>query len=251
MIGIITGSGLYDLALENVENCLISNKFGQVTLVKACFKGVPVVFYSRHGKNHERLPNMLNYRAYMLAMKELGVDRIIATTVCGVCKSDIPLAKLLLFNDVFFPDNRLPSGELCSIYTAENDPQRGHLIAASLIHQGFQKDLSQFDTVKNLTYGHVNGPRLNSKSEINFIANYADVISQTCGPEAVLAGELVIPYLLLGFGIDYANGVNSEPTSIDELNANMLKSPKVFKEAINTLVTKERPDFEAYNYRFE
>ena len=43
-------------------------------------------------------------------------------------------------------------------------------------------------------------------------------VSQTAGPETVLAGEAEIPYALLGYATDYANGVKpEEPTPVDEL----------------------------------
>jgi purine nucleoside phosphorylase len=36
-------------------------------------------------------------------------------------------------------------------------------------------------------------------------------VSQTCGPEAVLAAELGIPYALVGFGVNYVDGASSSP----------------------------------------
>ena len=250
MIGIISGSGFYDLELENEKVCEIENAYGSILLRKGKIEGQDVVFYSRHGENHQRLPNMLNYRAYLRAMKDMGVKFIISTSVCGVLKQEIPLGKLLLFEDTFFPDNRLPDGDLCTMHIHKSDPQRGHLIASSLINQQSVSELNHFDAVRGLTYGHANGPRFNSKAEIKFFSQYADVISQTCGPEAVLAGELEIPFVLLGFGVDYANGVSEIPTSMDELNANMDLSQKVFCEAINHLLNCKIPSFDCFNYRF-
>ena len=42
-------------------------------------------------------------------------------------------------------------------------------------------------------------------------------VSQTAGPETVLPARRGIPYALLGFVTDYANGVSAEPTPVDEL----------------------------------
>jgi purine nucleoside phosphorylase len=42
-------------------------------------------------------------------------------------------------------------------------------------------------------------------------------VSQTAGPETVLAGEANVPYALLGYATDYANGVSEEPTPVEEL----------------------------------
>ena len=93
------------------------------------------------------------------------------------------------------------------------------------------------EAFSGLTYGHVNGPRFNSKKEIQFLQNYCDAISQTCGPEVILANELELPYVLLGFGVDYANGV-TEPTPIETLNAHMAKSKEVFTKLLTELLEK-------------
>jgi purine nucleoside phosphorylase len=42
-------------------------------------------------------------------------------------------------------------------------------------------------------------------------------VSQTAGPETVLAGEAEIPFALAGYATDYANGVGDEPTPVEEL----------------------------------
>jgi purine nucleoside phosphorylase len=42
-------------------------------------------------------------------------------------------------------------------------------------------------------------------------------VSQTAGPETVLCGEAGLPYALLGFVTDYANGVQDEATPVDTL----------------------------------
>src|SRR5205085_6430626 len=68
-------------------------------------------------------------------------------------------------------------------------------------------------------YGHVDGPRFNTKTEIRMLRNCGvTVVSQTAGPETVLAGEAEIPYALIGYATDYANGVKPEdPTPVEEL----------------------------------
>jgi purine nucleoside phosphorylase len=57
-------------------------------------------------------------------------------------------------------------------------------------------------------------------------------VSQTAGPEAVLCGEAGLPYALLGFATDYANGVNSEPTPVVELTRLMQASVQTFAQVL-------------------
>jgi 5'-methylthioadenosine phosphorylase len=68
-------------------------------------------------------------------------------------------------------------------------------------------------------YGHVDGPRFNTRTEIRALRQAGvTAVSQTAGPETVLAGEAKIPYALLGYATDYANGVKPEdPTPVAEL----------------------------------
>jgi purine nucleoside phosphorylase len=67
-------------------------------------------------------------------------------------------------------------------------------------------------------YGHVDGPRFNTKTEIRMLAQAGvTAVSQTAGPETVLCGEAEVPYALLGYATDYANGVQDEPTPVEEL----------------------------------
>ena len=67
-------------------------------------------------------------------------------------------------------------------------------------------------------YGHVDGPRFNTKAEIRGLAQAGvTAVSQTAGPETVLAGEAELPFALIGYATDYANGVQPEPTPVERL----------------------------------
>ena len=67
-------------------------------------------------------------------------------------------------------------------------------------------------------YGHVDGPRFNTKAEIRGLASIGvTAVSQTAGPETVLTGEAELPFALMGYATDYANGVQPEPTPVKRL----------------------------------
>lgn len=247
---IITGSGFYAIEeIQNAEEIYVETPWGAVAATQGTYRGKKVLFISRHQKGHRLLPNMINHRANITACRQMGVRAIISTTVCGILQTEIPLAQPILYNDLFFPDNRLPSGETCTLYTVEGQPERGHLIFAN----PFYDVSSAFgdEVLKGKTYGHVNGPRFNSKSEIRFLAQHCDAISQTCGPETILANEAEIPYILLGFGVDYANGVSDVPTPLEILDANMADSQTVFKGMIDKIMGINEIDFGNFVYRFE
>jgi len=82
-------------------------------------------------------------------------------------------------------------------------------------------------------YGHVDGPRFNTRTEIRQLQNCGvTVVSQTAGPETVLAGEAEIPYALLGYATDYANGVSSQATPVSELIRLIAASGATFAETL-------------------
>jgi purine nucleoside phosphorylase len=83
------------------------------------------------------------------------------------------------------------------------------------------------------TYGHVDGPRLNTASEIaQLAAAGVTCVSQTGGPETVLAGEARLPFALIGFVTDHANGVMDEATPPETLARLFGESAGVFQAAL-------------------
>ncbi len=253
-LAIISGTEFYDFpGLGKGEERTVETKCGQAYLKIGSLAGKRIAFLARHGRGHEILPNMINHRANLLAMKELGVRAIVATTVCGVLVPDIPLTKLAVFEDFYFPDNRLPNGEACTIYDEVGDKNRGHYIYDEPFSDELRQQIIRIaeDPITEAVYACMSGPRFNSKPEIRMLQNYASFVSQTAGPEIVLAGELEIPYALLGFGVDYANGVQREPTPPDILAQNLRKSKSVFISILEKLIAKyNAPEFKGFIYRF-
>jgi purine nucleoside phosphorylase len=104
-------------------------------------------------------------------------------------------------------------------------------------------------------YGHVDGPRFNTKAEIRSLALAGvTAVSQTAGPETVLCGEVELPYALLGYATDYANGVQDEATPVEELLRLIGASADVFAQVLATALPKlagRKPAAPGTVYRFE
>ncbi|HEY3373781.1 MAG TPA: MTAP family purine nucleoside phosphorylase [Candidatus Aquicultor sp.] len=262
MLGVITGSGLYDLpGLELKEQKVVRTPFGGAPVSVGSLGGKSVAFIARHGRGHALLPNTINYRANIFALKETGVRAIVATSVVGVVDKSMSLGTIVFFDDIYFMDNRLPNGEICTVFTQPSQAGRAHYIFASPFSSTLREvaqTVARNACISHRTlgiYGHVNGPRFNSRAETSQLkALGVTAISQTCGPEAVLAGELEIPYLLIGFGIDYANGVSDAPTPIEVLDANLKLGSQVMPVLIKGIVSATDVDTisaEGFLYRFE
>ena len=104
-------------------------------------------------------------------------------------------------------------------------------------------------------YGHVDGPRFNTKAEIRGLAACGVThVSQTGGPETVLSGEAELPYALLGYATDYANGVQDEATPVQTLLDMMAASTETFAADLAAAVPRAAaivPAPAGMVYRFE
>lgn len=92
------------------------------------------------------------------------------------------------------------------------------------------------------TYGYVEGPRFNTRAEITALARVGvSALSQTAGPEAVLAGEARL-HALVGFVTDYANGAADEPEALEALLARVARSGDSFASLVAAALPKLSPD---------
>ena len=224
-LGIITGSGTYALpGFDAGAPEPVQTPWGEALVSRGTFAGVAVAHVSRHGAGHVRLSNHVAHRANLGALQQLGVDAVIAVTVCGAVDPAVELGSLICFDDLHFLSNRLPDGSLCTFYAEPGDRRRGHWIyddpfapalRATLLGAAARCGLAMRD---GGCYAHVDGPRFNTKAEIRGLAAAGvTAVSQTAGPETVLAGEAELPFALVGYATDYANGVQLEPTPVERL----------------------------------
>jgi len=257
-IGIITGTGVYDNPLtSNSEEMWVDTKFGETAMTVSGYGNHTVYHLCRHSTGHKKLPNMINHKANIAALKKCGADFIISTSVMGIISRDIKLGQLLLFNDLFYPDNRLPSGDVCTFFDDESADRKGHYIFDSPF-SGLGNKLAsdaaekcELECHRDLTYAYSGGPRFNSKSEIKYFKdNGCASVSQTAGPEAVLCGENEIGYALIGFGVDYANGVIEVPTPVETLNMNLKSAKKTFLKLIPVILDSISDDMIFYDNGF-
>jgi purine nucleoside phosphorylase len=104
-------------------------------------------------------------------------------------------------------------------------------------------------------YGHVDGPRFNTRAEIRSLALAGvTAVSQTAGPEAVLCGEAELPYGLVGSATDYANGVSEVATPVEELLRLIAASSGVFARVVGEVLPRlasATPEPTGVIYRFD
>jgi purine nucleoside phosphorylase len=261
-VGVLTGTGTYALpgaGAGTVDKAITVH--GDVAVTRYDVGGVEALHVSRHGEGHSRLSNHVAHRANILALGQLGAEAIVAVTVCGAVDPTVPLGSLVVFDDLHFLANRLADGSLCTLYDEPGAPLRGHWIFEDPFSEGVRQALlagcrdAGVPARDGGCYGHVDGPRFNTRAEIRSLAQAGvTAVSQTAGPETVLAAEAEIPYALLGYATDYANGVKDEATPVEELLRLIGASTGVFASVLSRALpqlTRYAPRPPGTIYRFE
>jgi purine nucleoside phosphorylase len=146
----------------------------------------------------------------------------------------LPLGSLIVFDDLHFIANRLADGTLCTLHDNPGDPRRGHWIFEDPFAPGVRAALLEGCAAAGTPardggcYGHVDGPRFNTRAEIRSLAL----------AETVLCGESELPYALLGYATDYANGVTEVATPVEELLRLIAASAEVFATVLAAAVPR-------------
>ena len=236
-VGIVTGSGTYSILDAEPED--VVTEWGTARVAHGKLGGVDVVHLSRHGTGHARLSNQVDHRANVAALQQSGCDAVIAVTVCGAVDPGVALGSLICFDDLHFLANRLADGSICTFFDRPGDDRRGHWIYDDPFSPALREALlaggseAGHEVRDGGCYGHVDGPRFNTKAEIRGLAACGvTAVSQTAGPETVLCGEAELPYALLGYATDYANGVAEEATPVETLLEMVAASTEAFASVL-------------------
>jgi 5'-methylthioadenosine phosphorylase len=205
-IGIIGGSGLYDMAeLTDRDERLLSTPFGDPSgpYIVGTLRGKRVAFLSRHGAGHRLTPSELNFRANIYGFKLLGADWILSASAVGSLQEQYrPL-------DIVFPDQFIDrtKGRVSTFFgngivahVAFAHPLCGRLSALAAevarergarVHEGG-------------TYVCMEGPQFSTLAESKLYRAWgADIIGMTNLQEAKLALEAEIAYSTMALVTDY------------------------------------------------
>ena len=206
-IGIIGGSGLYDLeGFEGREEISVETPFGPPSdaLVTGMLAGRRVYFLPRHGKGHRILPTELNHRANLWALRSLNVRWIIAVTAVGSLK------EAYAPRDVLLPDQFFDRTSRREHHTFFGRGIVGHVAFADPISAGLRELLRDEATGVGArvhdggTYVCMDGPAFSTRAESQAHRQLGfDVIGMTNLPEAKLAREAEIALATLAMITDY------------------------------------------------
>jgi 5'-methylthioadenosine phosphorylase len=218
-IGVFGGSGFYEL-LDNPREYKVNTPFGSPSsaLMVGDIGGRTVAFLPRHGKDHSLPPHMINYRANLWAMKELGVGRIIGPNACGSLQPEIEPGHFVICDQ--FVDRTW--GRKDTFY---DGPITTHVSAADPYCPTMRQ--VAIDNARALgitvhptgTVVVIQGPRFSTRSESRWFASQGwEVINMTQYPEAYLARELEICFVNISLITDHDAGTEGvEPVTNEEV----------------------------------
>lgn len=205
-IGIIGGSGLYDMAeLTDREERRIQTPFGDPSApyVVGTLRGKRVAFLARHGAGHRLLPTELNFRANIFGFKVLGVEYLLSASAVGSLKEEYrPLD--LVIPDQFFDRTKsrvstfFGGGLVAHVGFAHPFCRPLSAIAyGAAIHTGASVH-------KGGTYVCMEGPQFSTLAESKLYRSWGmDIIGMTNLQEAKLAREAEICYSTIALVTDY------------------------------------------------
>ncbi len=242
-IAIIGGTGLTSLTgVEITETREVDTPFGSPSSALSFGRlgDKEIIFLPRHGKPHAIAPHKINYRANIYALKENGIENIIAVNAVGGITSEMYPERIVIPEQIIdytygrnhtFYEDKLDEVTHIDFTKPYNVTLRKQLLGVNAI-----SDLNAF---VGSVYAATQGPRLETAAEIDKLEkDGCDIVGMTGMPEAALAHELDINYVCLALVVNWAAGKSDEEITMTliekHLEQGIGKVKRILKEFINT-----------------
>jgi len=235
-IGIIGGSGLYDMAdVTDRTEIKLTTPFGDPSgpYLLGTLRGKRVAFLARHGAGHRLLPSELNFRANIFGMKMLGVEYILSASAVGSLKEEYkPL-------DIVIPDQFIDRtrGRISTFFGRGLAAHVGFAhpfcrILSRLVSSSGQDSGAVVHT--GGTYVCMEGPQFSTLAESKLYRSWgADIIGMTNLQEAKLAREAEICYTTIALVTDYdCWHPDHDSVTVEMVIANLMQNAKTAQHII-------------------
>ncbi|MGH8061467.1 MAG: S-methyl-5'-thioinosine phosphorylase [Pseudoxanthomonas sp.] len=240
-LAVIGGTGVYKLAdLQDVDTREVDTRFGKPSgpIRIGTLLGQRVAFLARHGEGHSVPPHLINYRANLAALQDIGATRVLALNTVGGIGDDFG-PRVLACPDQLIDYTWGRISTICEepgsevLHVDFGDPYtmllRHKIIAAARV--------TGVSLQGHGCYGATQGPRLETKAEIARLRrDGCDLVGMTGMPEAVLARELGLDYACLAIVANWAAGCGTgEEITMAEVLANVEAASNGLPELIAEL----------------
>jgi 5'-methylthioadenosine phosphorylase len=235
-IGIIGGSGLYDMAeLTDREERTLTTPFGDPSgpYVIATLRGKRVAFLARHGSGHRLMPTELNYRANIYGMKVLGAEYILSASAVGSLQERY-VPQHLVIPDQFFDRTK---GRASTFFGNGLVAHVGfaHPVCGRLAGVAYDAcKAAGANAHKGGTYVCMEGPQFSTLAESRLYRSWGmDIIGMTNLQEAKLAREAEICYATIALVTDYDCWHPAhDSVTVDMIVANLVANARTAQQVI-------------------
>jgi len=217
---VIGGTGVYRAdMLERAKEVDIETTYGRVSLLTGEYKGRKVAFLARHGKGHSVPPHLVNYRANIQALKNIGVKRVIATAAVGSLNEKMKPQDFVLVDQFLdFTKSRKSTfyegGRQGVLHVDMTDP---YCSEVRRFLYGKARELG-LKVHMGGCYVTAEGPRFETPAEIRMFKMLGgDLVGMTSVPEVVLAREAGLCYATVAMVTNFAAGISSTALSHGEV----------------------------------
>jgi 5'-methylthioinosine phosphorylase len=223
-VAIIGGSGLTNLKnLEIKRREVVRTPYGEPSgpMVFGQLSGKEVVFLPRHGPSHTIPPHQINYRANMWALKQVGIQRVIAVAAVGGITEHLQPGGLVLPDQIidytYSRAHTFFDGEHKKVTHVDFTYPYCMELRAVLVEAARCAGIA---VGERGTYAATQGPRFESAAEIRRLErDGADIVGMTGMPEASLARELDLRYATISVIANKAAGKQAAVISLKEIEA--------------------------------
>jgi 5'-methylthioinosine phosphorylase len=225
-LAIIGGTGLSQLtALQSPRFEAIETPYGKPSadFVIGEIENKSVIFLARHGNPHAIPPHKINYRANIWALKQLGVQDIVAVAAVGGITAEMVPASLAIPDQIidytYSREHTFFDGKDGNVTHIDFTYPYSQKLRASLITAAAQANLHVSPIG---TYGCTQGPRLESAAEIaRMERDGCDLVGMTGMPEASLAKEIGLNYTALAVMANWGAGKTEGEITMAEIEENL------------------------------
>ena len=239
-IGIIGGSGMYDLeGIRDLAEHTVSTPYGRPSarLITGRLEEREIVFLPRHGKGHRLLPTEIPFRANLWAMKKMGVTHLFSVSAVGSLKEQIAPG------DIVFPDQFIDRtflreatffGRGVVAHVQFGDPVCPHLV--EVLGQSAAENGIRYH--RGGIYICMEGPAFSTRAESNLYRAWGGaVIGMTNLQEAKLAREAEICFATIALATDYDCWHETEEevsveSVLEVMRKNIVTSKRLIAEAV-------------------
>lgn len=219
-IAIIGGTGVYGNAyLEEPEEIAVKTDYGEARLYRGRYRDRELYLLNRHGPGHGLPPHLVNYRANIAALRELGVDAVISTAATGSMRREVPPGSRVVIDQVIDFTRGRPStfytGGVKGVVHADLTVAYCPRVRRAIL--GASRKLGE-NAIDGGCYICTEGPRFETPAEIRMFAHWGcDLVGMTNMPEVALAREAGLCYATIALVTNFAAGISDRPLSHEEV----------------------------------